>query len=510
MEGYNHNNKRIAKNTLVLYFRMLFLMIISLYTSRVILDTLGIVDYGIHNVVAGFITMFSMISLALVNANTRFINFELGRGDFNRLSLVFSTAVTVHVGIALLFTLVAETIGLWYLNHVMVIPQDRIIAANWCYQFSIFNFCLGMINIPYRACIIAHEKMKTFAYVSILEGLGQLLISFVIIWNPFDRLIYYALLLFLLQNLIRYIYQSYCRKHFSECHYKFIIDKRTIIQILSFSSWNMFGNGATLLKTHGGSLILNLFFGPTVNAARGLSVHVSHAVASFSTNFLMAITPQITQSYAKGDYSYLMKLVCSGARFSFYLLFVISLPIIFNIDYILHIWLKDVPAHTAIFVQLAVINSIIYAITRPLVTAQNATGNVKAFQLTIGAVELLNLPIAYLVLWCGYPPASVLIVSVVLEIVAVFVRIFMVPQTMKEFSTTYFIKDVIVKCSVVSLLSIIIPLLLIKHDNESFIYFIVSCIVCVLSSAFVILTYGLSRSERLFMMDRITQFKKKH
>lgn len=501
-----NKSRRIVKNTLVLYFRMLFLMIVSLYTSRVILDALGVEDYGIYNVVAGFILMFNMINTALVNANTRFINYEMGRGDTERLSVVFSTAVTVHIGIALIITLFAETIGLWYLNNIMVIPTERQIAANWCYQFSVFNFCMIMINIPYRACIIAHEKMKTFAYVSILEGVGLLIISYLVIWNPFDKLIYYALMLFLLQNIIRYMYQTYCRRHFDECHYRFIFEKDTVKQILSFSSWNIFGNGAAAIKTHGGNLILNLFFGPSVNAARGLSVHVNHAITSFSTNFLMAITPQITQSYAKQDFSYLMKLISKGSRFSFYLLYFISLPIIVNTQYILSIWLKEVPSYTVIFVQLAMVNSLIYAITRPLVTAQNATGNIREFQLVIGVIELFNLPVSYVLLQYGCPPYIVLVIAAIFEIIAVFVRICLLPRTIKEFSPKSFTTDVIARCCIVSIISAIIPYILNFYNNESFLFFICSCFLCFLSSSVMILFFGISKSERNFISNKIKVF----
>lgn len=510
MKGNSKNSKRIAKNTLVLYFRMLFLTIVSLYTSRVILDALGVEDYGIYNVVAGFIMMFNMIKTALINANSRFINYEIGRGNSERLSLVFSTAIIVHIGIALIITLIAETVGLWYVNNVMVLPQERIGAANWCYQFSIFNFCMIMINIPYRACIIAHEKMTTFAYVSIVEGVGQLLIAYLVMWSPMDKLIYYALLLFILQNGIRFIYQSYCRKRFSECKFRFVYDRETTKQLLSFSFWNIFGNGASVLKSYGGNLILNLFFGPSVNAARGLSLNVSHAVSNFSTNILVAMTPQITQSYAKRDYTYMFNLINKGTRFSFYLLFIISLPVIVNAEYILQIWLKEVPEYTVIFVRLLMANSLIFVITRPLVTAQNATGNIKAFQIAVGVIELLNLPISYLTLWLGYPPYSVFIVAVALEIVAVFVRIFMLPQTISAFSPASFIKDVIVKCAVLSLLSAVVPYLFTRwFNNGTFLCFLINCAVCVLSTGIVVWVYGISKGERMFITDKIVAIVKR-
>lgn len=509
MPDSSNNSKRIAKNTLILYFRMLFLMLVSLYTSRVVLDALGIEDYGIYNVVGGFIMMFNMINTALVNANSRFINYEMGKGDEGNLSNVFSTAVSVHIGITLILLLFAETVGLWYVNSIMVLPAERLEAANWCFQLSIFNFCLVLINIPYRACIIAHERMKAFAYVSIIDGLGQLVIAFAVVWNPFDKLIYYALLLFVLQNFIRYLYQSYCRRNFQECHYRFILDNNQMKKMLSFSTWNLVGNGAAAIKTHGGNLILNLFFGPTVNAARGLANHVNSAVASFSTNFLMAIAPQITQSYAKKDYSYMISLMNRGARFSYYLLFVISLPLIVNANYILHIWLKEVPPYTVIFVQLSLVVSILYGMTRPLVTGQNATGNVRDFQLMTGFFEFMNLPICYLVLWLGYSPVSVVVVAIVLEFVAVVARIFMLPMTIPYFKPWIFVKDVLLKCVVVTVLAIIVPVLLAYFFEDTFVSLLLNVLVCIISTVCVVYVIGLYPEEKFYIVSKAKKYIKK-
>ena len=509
MSDSSNKSKRIAKDTLILYFRMFFLMLVSLYTSRVVLDTLGVEDYGIYNVVGGFIMMFNMINTALVNANSRFINYEMGKGDSENLSNVFSTAVSVHFCIALIIVLIAETVGLWYVNNIMVLPYDRLTAANWCFQLSILNFCLILINIPYRACIIAHERMKAFAYVSIIDGLGQLAVAFVVVWNPLDKLVYYALLLFVLQNLIRYLYQSYCRRNFLECHYRFVLDKPLAKKMLGFSTWNIIGNGASALKTHGGNLILNLFFGPSVNAARGLANHVNSAVASFSTNFLMALAPQITKSYAQKDYSYMLALINRGARFSFYLLFFISLPLIVNANYILSIWLKEVPPYTVIFVQLSLVVSILYGMTRPLVTGQNATGDVRDFQLMTGFIEVLNLPICYYILCLGYSPVSVVVVAVVLEFVAVIARVFMLPKTIPEFKPWLFLKDVLLNCGLVTVLAIVAPILLAYFLEESFVSLLLSGLVCIISVLCVVYVIGLRPEEKAYMISIAKRYIKK-
>ena len=474
------NNKRIAKNTLVLYFRMLFLMLISLYTSRVILDALGVEDYGIYNVVGGFVSMFALISAALTSACSRFLNFELGKGDPERQNVVFSTAVTIQWGLAILVAVLSEAIGVWYVNNVMVLPPERLTAANWCFQFSVFNFCMNLITVPYNASIIAHERMKAFAYVSIFQGLAQLGISFLVYYEPFDRLVFYALMLMILQFLVRYMYQVYCRKHFSECRYRFVLDKPLLKHMFSYSLWHLVGNGASVLKGHGVNLVLNFFFGPAVNAARGVANQVDHAVNQFASNFMMAMNPQITQSYSRGELKSMFQLVNRGSRFSFYLIFVLALPVIINADYILHIWLKEVPAHTVMFVQLTLVAGIL----------------------------LLNFPLSYLFLYFGMAPEIVMIVAIVVEILAFMARMYMLPLTIKEFEPRLFIRDVIVKCLVVVLFAAPIPALINIYLPENLYTFILNVFVCILSSAVVIYYIGCNSQERAIIISGVNKLKK--
>ena len=503
------NNKRIAKNTIFLYFRMLFLMLISLYTSRVILDALGVEDYGIYNVVGGFVSMFALISAALTSACTRFLNFELGKGDPERQNVVFSTAVTIQWGLAILVAVLSEAIGVWYVNNVMVLSPERLTAANWCFQFSIFNFCMNLITVPYNASIIAHEKMKAFAYVSIFQGLAQLGISFMVYYEPFDRLVFYALMLMVLQFLIRYMYQVYCRKHFKECHYRFIVDKPLLKHMFSYSLWHLVGNGAAVLKNHGVNLVLNFFFGPAVNAARGLANHVDGAVNQFASNFMMAMNPQITQSYSRGDLKGMFQLVNRGSRFSFYLLFVLALPVIINADYILHIWLKEVPAHTVTFIQLTLISMMITSVSGPLITAQNATGNVRNYQLVVGGILLLNLPLSYIFLRLGMIPEIVVVVAIAVEILAFLARMYMIPLTIKEFQPRLFLRDVILKCCAVVLLTVPIPLLEHVYYPENFYTFVLNVCLCLLCSMVVIYYVGCNANERAMLMAAVNKIKKK-
>lgn len=509
MSNSQINNKRIAKNTLLLYFRMLFLMLISLYTSRVILDALEVEDYGIYNVVGGFVSMFALISAALTSACSRFLNFELGKGDPERQNVVFSTAVTIQWGLAILVAVLSEAIGVWYVNNVMVLPPERLTAANWCFQFSVFNFCMNLITVPYNASIIAHEKMKTFAYVSIFQGLAQLGISFMVYYEPFDRLVFYALMLMILQFLIRYMYQVYCRKHFEECHYRFVLDKPLFKHMLSYSLWHLVGNGASVLKNHGVNLVLNFFFGPAVNAARGLANHVDGAVNQFASNFMMAMNPQITQSYSRGDLNNMFQLVNRGSRFSFYLLFVLALPVIINADYILHIWLKEVPAHTVAFVQLTLISMMISSVSKSLITAQNATGDVRNYQLVVGGILLLNLPLSYLFLFFGMTPEIVVVVSIVVEILAFLARMYMLPFTIKEFKPLLFLRDVIFKCFAVILFAVPVPALTYLYLPENFSTFILNVFVCILSSGLVIYCIGCKSNERVMLMSVVRKIKNK-
>ena len=509
MSSSSVNNKRIAKNTLLLYFRMLFLMLISLYTSRVILNALGVEDYGIYNVVGGFVSMFALISSALTSACSRFINFELGKGISERLNVVFSTAVTIQWVLAILVAALSEAIGVWYVNNVMVLPPERLTAANWCFQFSVFNFCMNLITVPYNASIIAHEKMKAFAYVSIFQGLAQLGISFMVYYEPFDRLVFYALMLMILQFLIRYMYQVYCRKHFNECHYRFVIDKPLLKHMFSYSLWHLVGNGSAILKGHGVNLLLNFFYGPVVNAARAIASQVDHAVNQFASNFMMAINPQITQSYSRGELKSMFQLVNRGSRFSFYFLFILAFPVIINVDYILHIWLKEVPAHTSAFVQLTLISMMIGSVSSSLMKAQDATGDVRNYQLVVGSILLLNLPLSYLFLYFGLVPEIVVVVAIVVEILAFIARMYMLPLTVKGFKPSLFLRDVILKCCIVALLAAPVPTLVYIYLPENFYTFILNVCLCLLCSMVIIYYVGCNANERAIIVAAVNKIKKK-
>ncbi len=505
----NKNTERIAKNTLVLYVRMLFLMLIGLFTSREILAALGVEDYGIYNVVGGFVSMFSLVSSALTSSCTRFINYEMGAGNPQRLRTVFSTTVTIQYCLTIIIAILCETIGLWYVNNKMVLPPERLYAANWCFQLSVLSFCLNLIQVPYNAAIVAHEDMKTFAYVSILEGVAKLAICFLIMCSPFDRLIFYAILLFIVSLIIRIIYQVYCRRHYAECKYYFVLNRSFLKQIFNYTGWHLIGNGSAILRYQGVNVVLNLFFGPVLNAAKGVGSQVQSLVTRFAGNFMIALNPQITQSYAKKDYQYMFNLVYRGSRFSFYILFLLGLPVVVNADYLVHLWLKEVPDYAVAFAQLGLINAMLQSMSNTLITAQNATGQVRNYQLIVGGLQLLILPLSYLVLYLGFSPLSVLWVSIIMDVVLLLARLYMLPFTLKDFKPTDYFKKVVFKCLVITFLSAIIPFLLKEMMPDNLCTTIMNVLVCILISSLCVYYIGCSCQERMQVNGYINKFKNK-
>lgn len=409
------NNKRIAKNTLLLYFRMLFMMAVSLFTSRVVLNTLGVEDFGIYSVVGGIVGMFVFINNSMSSATQRYITFALGKGDKNRLQTVFSTTLQIHALIAVLIVLLGETVGLWFLYNKMQIPAERMDAAFWVMQCSIVSMVVMIVSVPYNADIIAHEKMSAFAYISILEVVSKLVIVYLLLVFSYDKLILYAILILTIQILIRFCYSIYCNKHFEETRYKHVWDKKLFKEMTGFAGWSLFGNMAGVLFGQGLNMLLNVFFGPVVNAARAVAVQVQGAIQQFVGNFQTALNPQITKTYASGELNEMHRLMFRSARFSFYLLFFLSLPVLYETDFILTVWLKMVPENAVVFLRIMICTSLIYTIANPLIIANQATGRVMKYQAVCGTILLLILPISYLCLKMGCPAYSVFIVHFLIE-----------------------------------------------------------------------------------------------
>lgn len=501
MSNQSANNKRIAKNTLLLYVRMLFGMLVSLYTSRVILQTLGVEDYGVYNVVGGVITMFTFLNSAMSSATSRYITFEIGKGNMEQLKKVFSTALQIHAAIALLIVILGETVGLWFLMNELVIPDGRMEAAMWVYQCSIVTAVVTIMSVPYNADIIAHEKMSAFAYISVLEILLKLVIVYLLVALPFDKLKVYAVLVLMVGLLIRYIYTRYCHKHFEESHYIHRIDKPLLREMSSFAGWSFWGNLAGILYSQGLNMMLNIFFGPVVNAARGIATQIQHVVTQFVTNFQMALNPQITKTYASGELDKMHSLMFRSARFSFMLLFFLSLPVMLETNYILTLWLGIVPENTVIFARIIIAISLIYTIANPCVIANQATGKVKVYQAVVGGLLLLILPISYIVLKMGAPAYSVFIVHFCVESVAQFARMYML-RNMIDLPLFSYVKNIYLPIMGVVLLSVVLPMLVYNNMQEGFIRFLIVGMTCVVSVAMTSLFIGMTRNERTFLIDK--------
>ena len=415
-ENHISSNKRIAKNTLYLYFRMLLTMGVSLYTSRVVLATLGVEDFGIYSVVGGVVAMFGFLNSTMASGTQRFLTFQLGKNDFPALKKTFSAALNIHIFLAIVIFVLAETIGLWFLKAKINIPGGREYAALWVYQFSVLAALLSIVQVPYNASIIAHERMNVYAYVSIIDVVLKLLIVYLLSVSGYDKLITYAVLIFVVSIIVSGIYCVYCTKQYRECRLRWVKDTQLYKSMLIFSGWNMFGCGAIVGATQGVNILLNLFFGTVVNAARGIAVQVSTAITMFVNNFQTAVNPQIVKLYAAGEKDKLYTLLFQNAKFSFCLMWLLLLPVLLKLEVILQIWLVEVPEYTALFCRLILLQALVSSTQRPFVMAIHATGNMKMANLTGGIVLLLVLPVSYFLLKMGnavYSPFIVYIIAFV-------------------------------------------------------------------------------------------------
>ena len=498
----SENNKRIAKNTLVLYVRMIFLMCISLFTSRVVLNTLGVEDYGIYNVVGGIVAMFGFLNGSMSSATQRYITFALGKGDMERLKTIFSTTLQIHTLIAGIIVVLGETVGLWFLYNKMQIPADRMDAAFWVLQCSIVSSVVMIISVPYNSDIIAHEKMSAFAYISILEAVLKLVIVYLLVVSPYDKLIVYAFLLLGVQVLLRVIYNVYCNKHFEESKYHHVWDKALFKEMTGFAGWNIFGSFSAVIFNQGLNMLLNVFFGPVVNAARGIAVQVQGVIQQFVGNFQMALNPQITKTYAKGEMTEMHKLMFRSARFSFYLLFLLSLPVLFETNFLLTVWLKTVPENTVTFLRIMICTSLIYTCANPMIVANQATGQVKKYQVVCGSTLLMILPISYIFLKLGMPAYSVFIVHFVMEALCQLARMIMLRPLIGLKLRDYFV-HVYSKVFIVVAVSAIVPAIVYNMMDDTILRFFVVCSLCAVSVAMVAYSLGLTTNEKAFLLSKV-------
>lgn len=505
MSKTSADNKRIAKNTVFLYVRSIIMLLISLYTSRVVLKVLGVEDFGIYNVVGGMVAMLSILSSTLSSASQRFITYALGKGDSHQLKKVFTTSVSLHFVLGLIIVVLLEILGVWFLNMKMNIPPERLNAARWVLHFSIISFFVNVICVPYNALITAHEKMDAFAYIGILDGVLRLVIVFMLYIIPFDKLIVYSILTVCVSLLIRLIYTVYCKRHFSEANnIKLSIDGPLFKEMFAFCGWNLLGNGSLVLRNQGVDIVLNLFWGVTINAAKGVSNQVQNAVHKLVGDFTTSIKPQLTKSIAIKDMDRAYGLMKNGGRYSFYLMMVFSIPIIINAPRLLSIWLSVVPDYAAAFVRLTMFYLLCDSFSRLLIHAILSQGQIRNYQIVVAGVKLLAVPIVYISLKLGSGPLIGVWINIVLEIVCLVLRLFYTKKLLAFDAFSYL--KIIVKCSGVFVLAFIPAALFYKYISNQL---VISGAFSLLLTMGCIWMAGLSPNERGLLLSYIKKYFKK-
>lgn len=501
------NNKRIAKNTLLLYFRMLLIMFVTLFTSRVVLDKLGVTDYGIYNVVGGVVAMLGFLNSSMSNAVQRYLSFEIGKNNEAGVNRIFNVSLFAHAGIAVFVFVVMEIVGVWYLNTHMNIPAERMDAANWVLQCSIFTTLFTIVQVPYNAIIISKEQMGIYAYISILEVVLKLLVVYMLAIGNFDKLKLYSVLIMVVTIGIVMIYRFYCTRKYKEAKFKFIKDWNLLKQIVGFASWNMLGELAWVFTGQGVNIILNSFFGPVVNAARGLAEQVNGAVNRFVANFQTAVNPQLIKNYASDQLGEMKTLLFRSTRFSYYLLLALSLPIILKMDFILHLWLKEVPDYTTGFCQLVLVSSLVSTLSNLLAQVARAYGKIRNYQIIVSIFLFLNFPLSYIVLKFWGSPLSTMFVNIGINAMLLFVRLRL---TNRMIQMTYgsFIRNVLFPVIIVTAVALVIPLTIYFMLDNSIISFIIVCLVSFVSVGVSIYALGMNANERLYVLAAISKITK--
>ena len=500
------NNKRIAKNTLLLYVRMLLLMVIGLYTSRVILQVLGVEDFGINSVIAGFLSMFGIITSSMSTAISRFITVEIGVGDKVRLKQVFSTSVTVQLFMGLLIVLLIETLGIWFVKNIMQIPDGREYAALWCLHCAAFTTFISLMNIPFNATIVAYERMSIFAYMTIVDAALKLAICYLIYISPIDKLIFYAILGVCVSAITTSLYLFYCFRNFKETSLTLKFNKPLFKEIWEFAGWNLFAQSAWILNTQGINMLMNIFFGVVVNAARGIAVQVNGVIQNFVNNFMMALNPQITKSYASGDKETAFKLACRGCRFSFYIMFLLALPIMIESKQILQLWLGNPPEQAASFVVWTILSTFATLLGNTLVTLQMAHGNIKHYQIWITIFGCLPFPISYIAFKIGLPAIVSYYIYVAVYWGLIYVRYHLV-HGMTGIPARMYLYGVVFKSHMVAVISAILPISIYVLMPESLLRIVTIIFTSILSSCIVIYSLGLDKAEKIFIKEKISLIK---
>lgn len=492
------NNKRIAKNTFYLYLRMLLVMAISLYTVRAILDILGVVDYGIYNVVGGVVTMFAFMNRTLSTSSQRYFSIELARGDIERLSKWFCLNIIAFLSIGLIITFFLETVGLWFVNNKMTIPEERMTAANVVYQLSIISFLFHIVSIPYLALIIAHEKMNVFAYVGVIEAIGRLGIVFVLMSISYDHLIVYGICILLLSLGVAMSYIIYCWMHYPESKFHWYWNTAEVKELLGFSGWHFMGTFSSSCRSQGINILLNLFFNPAVNAARAVAYQIYGAVELLVNNFFTAVKPQIYKSYASHYFEDLFKLINRSTLICTFLISLIYFPLLLNTEFVLGLWLKTVPQYAIVFTRLVLLNALIDALNQPMTCAALATGKIKKYELWLSSITLMNIPVTYIALRLGAAPYAAMIVSNGLSCICVVVRAKLLKGMINFPLKPYFY--LVFKVSAVTILMISVVLLGLKGKVYNFQLLIVYAVLVdlLLVSLYLII---ITRSDRRYIIN---------
>lgn len=500
MSDTSFKSKRILKNTAFLYIRMLFLLFVTLYTSRVLLDELGFEDFGIFNLVAGIASMFVFFSSSLVNATQRFLNVELSKGDVLKANVILNQHLILYTAIAALVILLAEIFGVWFIRNELQIPLERLDTAVWVFRFAMWSLAIVLVGIVFDSEIIAHEDMNLYSYVGLVEGVAKLVIVYIISGASIDKLFLYALLLLFVTVVTQGMYFIYSKWNYSECFIRFVFDKNVLKETGSLLGWNLVGTAVYALNDSGVNVLLNMFFGPVVNAARAISYQVNAALNNFSANIFVSVRPQIVKSYALGDFDYLLKLFYNSSRYSFFFLFIISLPIIFNVDAILVLWQGSVPEFTGIFTILVLIYSLVNILTNPIWTLALAVGRLKKYICVGSGVFLLIFPISYFLLRMDVPPYYVMFVMIAIRSVYLFVVLRIIKEYIVFTFSEYFKK---VLYPIFKLVLVSLPFMFAFEHYVGGVGLFVS--LAVQFSILTILTYfvGMCKGDRQYIVSLI-------
>lgn len=490
------DNKRIAKNTIFLYIRMMVVMLVALFTSRVILNTLGATDYGIYNVVGGIVTIVSFLNSALGASTSRFLTFALGEKNIQKQKSTFGACLNLHIGIALLVLILGETVGLWFFYEKMVIPDERMVAAFWVYQFSILTTMVSFTQVPYNASLIAHEEMSIYAYVGLYEAISRLIIAYLITISPIDKLVFYGLLLLINTIVVQLFYRWYAVKHFEECRFSLVKDKVLYKRLLSYGGWDLFGNLALVCQGEGVNLLLNVFFGPVVNAARAIAFQIQGAVTQFVSNFMTAVRPQVIKNYAEGNVDKMYTMTFYAAKFSYILMLALVVPIIYEIRFILGIWLGDaVPDETALFAVIVLMTYTWRTFHIAALMPYHAIGKIKTGNVTIGSLMIATLPIGYVLFKFGCPAYSVFLAIFAVEIVGMF-AIYWLIHRYEYFPYKYVFTRILMPCGLVTIFTIILPAFITHLMNDGWARLIIVGISTEFSLLLSALYLGLNKEER--------------